>query len=145
MSAIYKEIKGDSAYNLELDKSSDIKYTSMTICNKHTANADVDLYISKIDTKQEREGEFPNSYDEYGRGQDGDYTPRVQTTSDYYILHDVAIPPKSTLVYDLNFDWSTEYSLYIKLDDSNSVVDVIINGTNTKASINKTSSGSSSY
>tara|TARA_R110002167_G_scaffold343032_1_gene551911 strand:+ start:532 stop:987 length:456 start_codon:yes stop_codon:yes gene_type:complete len=149
MGYAYKNIIGDTATTLLLLNHSDHANTNtfesrslssekfgdtntyMSLANVHdTDSVDLDLYLTAsdkgffIDSQQGRGSEnlsleeYPNMHEEV-----------VSTNYTYYILKNVTIPIKTTLILnkeDLLFD-NTVYQLKIQLSAADSAVDVVIN------------------
>ena len=94
----------------------------LRLCNIHASDTVVlDLYI----TYTERDKSSDNR--KY-IGDKGNWDSLTKITKTYYILKNVSMPKGTTLVLDnkdLNFDVK-RYDLYIKLDQSDSAVDVIV-------------------
>ena len=120
MAYIYKNITGNTAQVL-LSKA-ELKYNNIkniNICNIHASDkVDVDLYL----------------YRTYGNaigGYEEDTETKTQET--YYLINSLTIPNTVTLQLkdsDLLIDYETIlplYALYIKLNASDSAVDIIIN------------------
>ena len=62
-------------------------------------------------------------------GENGNWNSLESTESSYYLLNNVVIPNGTTLTLDssyLNFDRGV-YDLYIKLNNADSAVDIILN------------------
>ena len=145
MANAYQNITGNTATRV----NSIVRNHSVNclkLCNIHASDAVVlDLYI----TYTERDKSSDNR--EYV-GDNGNWNPLTRLTKTYYILKNVSMPKGTTLVLDnkdLSFDVK-RYDLYIKLDQSDSAVDIIvdteilqINKTNRNTS--RTSSGSGGY
>lgn len=123
MAYIYKNITGNTA-QLLLSKN-DLKYNNinnMNICNIHASDkVDVDLYL----------------YRTYGNAIEGyEKDTEVKTQETYYLINSLTIPDTVTLQLkgsDLLIDYETTlplYDLYIKLNASDSAVDIIINNKN---------------
>ena len=147
MSYIYKNITGSTATEIKLE--SRYSYPSVLLCNIHsTDEVLVDLYIQRseitgtVDTifKTDENGtkyyedrlntelHRPKKGQDDGRKIDGSYNEVERTTYTYYILKSLVMPVKSTLVLDeeeFKHDIG-KYRLYIKLDQSDSAVDVKI-------------------
>ena len=121
MAYIYKNITGNTATDLEVQEIENNKYTlsTMSLCNIHTSDAVlIDLYLYRT--------EMTDSRSIVGEG--GDWNDLESTTYSYYILNNIKIPNGATLVLDkedLDFDRSI-YNLYIKLDQADSAVDIIL-------------------
>jgi len=128
MGAIYKNITGNTAEALyeapengrDLpDFNSLIPF--MNIANIHATDAvSVTLYLSRIQPSPLEERKYV--------GQNGDWNPLLTTTDIYNICYKLSIPVFSSVLLEqpeLNYD-NTKYNLYIKLNASDSAVDVII-------------------
>ena len=142
MGYIYKNITGDTATNLdvqEIDNSSSSsssssysgsssnsnnkyksKLSNIILCNRHAADSvTLDLYLYKTEMTDSRSKV----------GENGNWNSLESTESSYYLLNNVVIPNGSTLLLDssyLKFDRSM-YNLYIKLNASDSAVDILLN------------------
>jgi hypothetical protein len=94
----------------------------LKLCNIHASDAVVlDLYI----TYTERDKSSDNRQN---IGDNGNWDALTTITNTYYILKNISIPKGVTLVLDnkeLSFDVK-RYDLYIKLDQSDSTVDIIV-------------------
>lgn len=127
MSLIYKNITGNTAVLLnEGHAYSSQVPTGMSICNIHaTDSVVIDLYISTTYKSDNRKTV----------GEGGNWNALEFTTDTYYILKGVTIPLGVTLTLPKEqFEWSpTEYKLYIKLNNSDSAADIIVNGNTIKA------------
>ena len=119
MGYIYKNITGNTAeILLNKYKLSRPPLKKISICNIHSSNSVlVDLYLYNTN-----ESDVPDA--------NNDWTV-ITTTNTYYIIKYVKILKGSTLILeedDLLIDSkSIEYDLYVKLDQSDSAVDIIIN------------------
>ena len=122
MGYIYKNITGNTAIDLEVRdiENSKYKFSTMTLCNTHaTDSVSVNLYLNRTEMTDVRSAV----------GDGGDWNELESTTTSYYILNNVVIPNGSTLLLDssyLKFDRSM-YNLYIKLNASDSAVDILLN------------------
>tara|TARA_R110002167_G_scaffold6548_5_gene30351 strand:- start:646 stop:1074 length:429 start_codon:yes stop_codon:yes gene_type:complete len=142
MGYIYKNITGDTATNLdvqEIDNSSSSsssssysgsssnsnnkyksKLSNIILCNRHVADSvTLDLYLYKTEMTDSRSKV----------GENGNWNSLESTESSYYLLNNVVIPNGTTLTLDssyLNFDRGV-YDLYIKLNNADSAVDIILN------------------
>ena len=118
MGYIYKNITGDTAEILLSKKQLNAPIEKINICNIHSSDSVlVDLYLY-------------NTSDSAVPDANNDWTV-VTTTNTYYIIRYVKISKGSTLILEeddllINHE-SPKYDLYIKLDQSDSVVDIIIN------------------
>jgi len=94
----------------------------LKLCNIHASDAVVlDLYITY--TIRDRSSDTRTNV-----GDNGNWDELTTITNTYYILKNISIPKGVTLVLDnkeLSFD-TKRYDLYIKLDQSDSAVDVIV-------------------
>ena len=168
MSYIYKNITASTAIELVLDPN--YSYDNMTLCNIHATDAvSVDLYITRFEvtdtvsvlvhvsedgTKhyEDQLNTFlikPSKENEDGRKIDGSYNEVETTTYTYYILKGLVMPFTSTLVLnqeELRHDLGL-YQLYIKLNASDSAVDVKITQDEMNVSLGTagTSGTSSTY
>lgn len=120
--SVYKNISGDTAIDLEIESSytSNSIISNIILCNIHSSDSvNVDLYLYKK--------EFTDTRSQVG--EKGNWDPLTSTISIYYILKNVVMPTGTTLFLDnsyLKFD-KNKYSLYIKLNNSDSTVDIILN------------------
>ena len=121
MGYIYKNITGSTATDLDINSINNPKYTfsNMILCNVHaTDSVTINLYLYRTEMTDSRAK----------RGDNGDWNDLESTEYSYYILNNVKIPNGATLVLDkedLDFDRSI-YNLYIKLDQADSAVDIIL-------------------
>ncbi len=117
---IHKNVTGNTAVELSSrhDSNNDYDIFSMTLANIHASDVvTIDLYIQKTVTSLD----FP--------GKDGDWNEPTTSYTTLYILKAVDIDAGNTLVLETNevdFD-TTLFNFYIKLNNSDSTVDVIIN------------------
>ena len=122
---IHKNLTGNTATELTSrhDSNNDFDVYSMLLANIHASDVvTFDLYIQR-----------PNAIMEFkGNGVEpinGDWTAITKTYTTIYLLKSVDIDAGNTLVLDSNeieYD-STTFDLYIKLNNSDSKVDIIIN------------------
>jgi len=145
MSYVYKNITGSTATEIILDPT--YVYNSMLLCNIHASDrVSIDLYITKkVDTEtttivaHEIEGvkqymTVPNTEinskskaNEDGRKLNNSYDAVETTTYTYYILKSLVLPYSGVLVLDKEeLTYDTSYRLYIKLNASDSAVDLKI-------------------
>tara|TARA_R110002012_G_scaffold295194_2_gene491620 strand:+ start:1122 stop:1523 length:402 start_codon:yes stop_codon:yes gene_type:complete len=122
MSYIYKNITGLSAQKLLSANDYKAYLTSINLANTHETDiAYVDLYITRTYDSTSEERLFV--------GDNNNWNALETTTETYYIINSLAIPSRVSVLLEkdeLKFDY-TLYDLYIKLDASDSAVDVIIN------------------
>ena len=121
MSKIYQNITGSTATKVNgIVRNSNLN--CMKLCNVHASDAVVlDLYI----TYTERDKSSDNRKN---IGDNGNWNDLTTITKTYYILKNSNMPKGVTLVLDnkdLSFD-TKRYDLYIKLDQSDSAVDIIV-------------------
>lgn len=121
MANAYQNITGNTAKQVHGIRKN-INLNCIKLCNTHNSDAVVlNLYITY--TTRDRSSDSRISV-----GDDGNWDELATVTTTYYILKNVHIPKGVTLVLDnkdLSFDTS-KYKLYIKLDQSDSAVDVIV-------------------
>ena len=121
MANAYQNITGNTAKQVH-GISEHINLNCIRLCNTHASDAvNVDLYITY--TTRDRSSDTRTNV-----GDDGNWDELTTVTNTYYILKNVNMPKGVTLVLDnkdLSFDKS-KYKLYIKLDQSDSAVDVIV-------------------
>ena len=146
MSLIYKNITGSTEVILidsYTNGSTSQKLDNVSLCNVHaTDSVNVDLY-------------YCYTIYEPQSSTDWNAVPPIQTDPDgtlniyiYYVIKNVTIPKGTTLNLDtLSFD-NTLYQLKIKLNNSDSAVDVVIDaeiqGTITTTSVRESASTASS-
>ena len=117
---IHKNVTGNTAVELSSrhDSNNDYDIFSMTLANIHASDVvTIDLYITKL-----------NASIAFA-GIDGDWNEPTTSSTTLYILKAVDIDAGNTLVLETNevdFD-TTLFDFYIKLNNSDSTVDVIIN------------------
>lgn len=118
MAYTYKNITGNTAaILLNVNTLSNRPIKEMTVCNIHASeNVNLDLYLSKTTIT-----DLPDS---------NNWTP-MEKTNKYFIVKDLLVSHGTTVKFekdDFLIDYKfTEYDLYIKLSESDSAVDVIIN------------------
>ena len=132
MSYIYKNITGSASTDLKIDFDPLIKHTKISMSNIHASDAvTIDLWLYR------RESDTTYLYDDNGRRSDGSYDEPIDIEYNYYILKNCIIPNGVTLILDecRFFFNNSKYALYIKLNASDSSVDVIINADNLTDSV----------
>ena len=131
MAHLYRNMTGNTARDLRVSPSPNVEYTDIRLCNVHSSNAViVDLYVYKkryTDSRVSGSDSLRKKYNKENptphRGVFGDLTYEEDI---YYILKNVTIPKGVTLILnknDFTFD-NRSYKLYIKLNASDSAVDV---------------------
>jgi len=144
MSNIYKNITGNVAEILVSMKDQVLEIPHISVANIHaTDSVAVSLYVSKTDSADAEERALV--------GQGGNWDPLATTVYTYVIIQKLTLPVNSSVVLEqpeLSYN-NTKYDLYIKLNASDSAVDVIIgkpieNGSSTSSTMS-TGSTSSSY
>ena len=117
---LHKNVTGNTATVL-IEKDTTYRYEiqNMTICNKHSSDAVVvDLFLRQRIIPVKPEVELDN-----------DFTSLTTTFSEVYLAKNVTIDFGTTLVLEsneLDFD-GTVFDFVIKLNNSDSDVDIIIN------------------
>ena len=117
---IHKNLTGSTATVITntYDDNNDYDIYSMTLCNIHATDVvSVDLYLSKLNLNT------------HFAGKNGNWDEVADTYTTISILKNVEIDSGNTLVLEsreIEFD-STQFDLYIKLNNSDSAVDIIIN------------------
>ena len=117
---LHKNVTGNTETVL-IEKDTTYRYEiqNMTICNKHSSDAVVvDLFLRQRIIPVKPEVELDN-----------DFTSLTTTFSEVYLAKNVTIDFGTTLVLEsneLDFD-STVFDFVIKLNNSDSDVDIIIN------------------
>ena len=133
MGAIYKNITGNTATDLGLSTSKRFEYCKMSFCNVHASDAvNIDLYLSgdRVSDKIIDVGEDVDKhrYNEDGVYDNNSYDAPTTLTSVYYILKNTTIPNGASLFLgegELFFN-NNKYKMFIKLNNADSAVDVII-------------------
>jgi|MDSZ01.3.fsa_nt_gb hypothetical protein len=121
MSLIYKNITGNTA--VEIDEIETYHLTDFNLCNIHdTDPVLVDLYLQSVENNDMRAEE----------GEGGDFNELDLVTNTYYIIKNLEIAKGVTLYlsesYPKNINYQL-YKLYIKLNNGDSKLDLIISGT----------------
>ena len=135
MDLIYRNITGNTATEIigngsTATKVKDYCVKDINLCNVHSSDAVlVDLYITNTVVNDARISRGSHLLNTTG-GTDWDNTP-TSTTSTYYIIKNLEIAKGISLYLDeqylkgINFNF---YQLYIKLNNADSAVDVIVGG-----------------
>ena len=128
MTYTYKNITGNTAQILmPMSTLQNAPIKRLNICNTHSSDSvKIDLYLYR----EELDLDLGDATHVVEIPSDNDYTVTT-TTETYYILKSIDIPYATTLQLeenDLLINYiSPKYNLYIKLDQSDSAVDIIIN------------------
>tara|TARA_R110001583_G_scaffold165600_1_gene318337 strand:+ start:1884 stop:2282 length:399 start_codon:yes stop_codon:yes gene_type:complete len=130
MSLIYKNIIGSTAVALidsYINENDSQEITSISLCNTHvTDSVDVDLYYHLSEPDEPRfSDDTGNTSEEFNS-----WDPVDDIIYKYHILKSVTIPKGVSVILSDEYHFklvSGEYQLYIKLNASDSTVDVIIN------------------
>lgn len=125
MSHLYRNITGNTATDLIVDKEETVSYEYIRMCNVHASDTvDVDLYIYQKQYTDNRR--FRGEELDIQVGDNGDWDALLYNEKIYYIIKNVTIPKGTSLVLnkdDFTFD-NRFYKLYIKLSAGDSAVDV---------------------
>jgi len=150
MSLIYKNITGSTEVILidsYTNGSTSQKLDNVSLCNVHaTDSVNVDLYYCYIIYEPKKSTDWnPVPPIQSIDNDDGSITESIFI---YYVIKNVTIPKGTTLNLDtLSFD-NTLYQLKIKLNNSDSAVDVVIDaeiqGTVTTTSVRESGNAASS-
>tara|TARA_R100001377_G_scaffold78995_2_gene56972 strand:- start:275 stop:742 length:468 start_codon:yes stop_codon:yes gene_type:complete len=155
MSLIYKNITGSTEVILidsYTDGNTSQKLDNVSLCNVHAADSvNVDLYYCYTIYQQQLNTDWNTTPPiESTENDDGSITESIFI---YYVIKNVTIPKGTTLNLDtLSFD-NTLYQLKIKLNNSDSAVDLVIDAeiqgtvttTYTRGSINTAGTSSGTY
>ena len=122
---IHKNLTGNTAIELTSrnDSNNDFDIYSLLLANVHASDAvTFDLYLQKpnLILTPDRDVSF---------GEPIDFNVPTKTYTTIYLLKAINIDSGNTLVLDSNeieYD-STVFDLYIKLNNSDSAVDIVIN------------------
>tara|TARA_R110000822_G_scaffold183760_3_gene323144 strand:- start:49 stop:474 length:426 start_codon:yes stop_codon:yes gene_type:complete len=120
----YKKIEGNIAQELIARYDNISGEINMSIANLHNSNSVyVDLYFSKITNS--REISYETQATEYSDSID--FTPREETTEDFYIFKNLEITIGNAIILDPTdiYNYRNDiYSLMIKLNTSDGIVQV---------------------
>ena len=155
MSLIYKNITGSTEVILidsYTDGNTSQKLDNVSLCNVHAADSvNVDLYYCYTIYQKQLNTDWNTTPPiESTENDDGSITESIFI---YYVIKNVTIPKGTTLNLDtLSFD-NTLYQLKIKLNNSDSAVDLVIDAeiqgtvttTYTRGSINTAGTSSGTY
>ena len=130
MSLIYKNIIGSTAVALigsYINENDSQEIASISLCNTHaTDSVDVALYYHLLEPDEPRfSDDTGNTSEEFNS-----WDPVKDIIYQYHILKNVTIPKGASIMLSEEYHFklvSGEYQLYIKLNASDSTVDVIIN------------------
>tara|TARA_R110001592_G_scaffold6936_6_gene38276 strand:- start:10434 stop:10958 length:525 start_codon:yes stop_codon:yes gene_type:complete len=146
MGSLYKNITGNVATKLDIRILKTEKVKTISLCNVHASDpVTVDVYIYREDKiyNNPAGGEDPTDVSTWGTldqpdpyqrdevtGQyaNGSFTPPPMLEVKYCIVKNLSIPKAVTFVLqedELNFN-ANKYKLYVKLNNSDSAVDLIL-------------------
>jgi len=119
MSEVYQNITGNTAVRIDLEVNKDYNYNHISICNIHSSDGVViDLYLQYKTYENSR-----NKVDELN-----DFSDIAETIESYHILKNLRLDYATTLILTEEdfFINNLKYKLFIKLNNADSAVDVMV-------------------